>query len=102
MKSIFLTIFKDSSIASCLDSFSFLFSLEEWLAQRPSTSLTLNYETVVINSTAKEASLSVTARGSAWTTNFTWFRAAAPTTDIKMTASSSTDHTYPHGLWRQH
>lgn len=59
----------------------------ERLAQKPSVSLTLNYESAVINSTAKEASLTIAE----------WPMAAAQimninTVSIDMVSGNSMDH----------
>ena len=44
-------------MASCLDCFLLEGAQGEWLSQKPSMSLILNYESVVIHTTAKEAVL---------------------------------------------
>lgn len=54
---LFITILKDSSIASCLNCF--FLGVRERLSQRPSMSLLLRYRSAVINTTAKEASFPI-------------------------------------------
>lgn len=83
--SIPIKSFKDSSMASCLESFS-----GRGLSQNSLMSLFLNYKSAIIDTTVKETSLPITSRGS---------------TDHGLPHGfwqQTMDHGYPHSLWWQH